>query len=222
MLSVFLLALIVAIYCLAPARDGGRSGGERMMPEASPQLLYWSHDIAVSMFGLGLVGFLIRRNAIVVLMCLELMLNAANLLLVEARWDGNSDGILMVIFVITVAAAEVAVGLGIVLNLYRLKGTVELDAFRNLQGWRMANLILIMILLPLAGSILNGLVLRTPFPRRAGVIATLASTGKLRRGGFSMAQPRRDEPAPYAQLSLDGDRRAPRLTGVSSSTGSRR
>jgi NADH-quinone oxidoreductase subunit K len=101
----------------------------------TPQILYWSHYIAASMFGLGLVGFLIRRNAIVVLMCLELMLNAANLLLVEgAVRTGTPDGILMVVFVITVAAAEVAIGLGIVLNLYRLKGTVELDAFRNLQG----------------------------------------------------------------------------------------
>ncbi len=99
------------------------------------QMLYWSHYIAISLFALGLLGFLIRRNAIVVLMCVELMLNAANLLLVEASMrTGTSDGMLMVVFVITVAAAEVAVGLGIVLNLYRIKGTVELDAFRNLQG----------------------------------------------------------------------------------------
>ena len=102
---------------------------------ASPTMIYWSHYLAVALFGLGLLGFLVRRNAIVVLMCLELMLNAANLLLIEVSMrTGTAEGILMVVFVITVAAAEVAIGLGILLNLYRLRGTVELDAFRTLQG----------------------------------------------------------------------------------------
>ncbi len=102
---------------------------------ASPTMIYWSHYLAVALFGLGLLGFLIRRNAIVVLMCLELMLNSANLLLIEVSMrTGTAEGILMVVFVITVAAAEVAIGLGILLNLYRLRGTVELDAFRTLQG----------------------------------------------------------------------------------------
>ena len=96
---------------------------------------FWSHYIAVSLFFLGLIGFLVRRNAIIVLMCVELMLNAVNLILVEVSMrTGNMAGIIMVIFIITVAAAEVAIGLGIVLNLYRLKGTVELDAFKSLQG----------------------------------------------------------------------------------------
>lgn len=105
------------------------------MIEFNPQTIYWSHYVAVALFGLGLLGFLIRRNAIVVLMSLELMLNAVNLILVEVSMrTGTPDGMLFVIFVITVAAAEVAVGLGIILNLYRLKNTVELDAFTNLQG----------------------------------------------------------------------------------------
>jgi NADH-quinone oxidoreductase subunit K len=103
------------------------------MMEAHP--IYWTHYVATCLFALGLLGFLIRKNAITVLMCLELMLNAANLILVEISMrTGTPDGIIMVIFVITVAAAEVAVGLGIVLNLYRLKDTVELDAFKSLQG----------------------------------------------------------------------------------------
>ena len=98
-------------------------------------MIYWSHFVAIALFGLGLLGFLIRKNAIIVLMCMELMLNAVNLVLVETSIrTGTPDGIILVIFVITVAAAEVAVGLGIVLNLYRLKKTVELDAFRQLQG----------------------------------------------------------------------------------------
>lgn len=105
------------------------------MTNVGPLGIYWTHYIAVSLFCLGLLGFLVRRNAIIVLMCLELMLNAANLILVEISMRTQTpDGILMVIFVITVAAAEVAVGLGIILNLYRIKGTVELDAFKSLQG----------------------------------------------------------------------------------------
>jgi NADH-quinone oxidoreductase subunit K len=87
------------------------------------------------LFALGLLGFLTRRNALIVLMSLELMLNAVNLLLVQiAMRTGTSEGIVLVVFVITVAAAEVAVGLGIILNLYRMKKTVDLGSFRNLSG----------------------------------------------------------------------------------------
>ncbi len=97
--------------------------------------LYWSHFVAMGLFGLGLLGIIVRKNAIVVLMCLELMLNSVNLLLVEASIrTGTPDGIIFVVFIITVAAAEVAVGLGIILNLYRLKGTVDIDLFRSLKG----------------------------------------------------------------------------------------
>jgi NADH-quinone oxidoreductase subunit K len=102
---------------------------------ASQEIIFWSHYVAMALFGLGLLGLLARRNAIVVLMCIELMLNAVNLLLVEISMrTGTPDGIILVIFVITVAAAEVAVGLGILVNLYRLKQSVELDAFKTLQG----------------------------------------------------------------------------------------
>jgi NADH-quinone oxidoreductase subunit K len=103
-----------------------------MIPQ---HFIEWTHYLAVALFALGLLGFLIRRNAIIVLMCVELMLNAVNLILVEvAMRTGTVDGIIMVVFVITIAAAEAAVGLGIILNLYRLKETVELDAFKSLQG----------------------------------------------------------------------------------------
>lgn len=101
----------------------------------SPQMLEWSHYLAISLFGLGLLGFLIRKNAIVVLMCVELMLNSVNLVLVEVSMrTGRPEGIIFVVFIITIAAAEAAVGLGIILNLYRLKDTVELDNFKQLQG----------------------------------------------------------------------------------------
>ena len=105
------------------------------MVEFSPKILEWSHYLAISLFSLGLLGLLIRRNAIVVLMCIELMLNSVNLILVEVSMrTGRPEGIILVIFVVTIAAAEAAIGLGIILNLFRLKGTVELDSFRSLQG----------------------------------------------------------------------------------------
>lgn len=105
-----------------------------MMP-VSEAITHWSHYISACLFALGLFGFLLRRNAVVVLMCLELMLNSVNLFLVEvAMRTGDAQGLVLVIFVITVAAAEAAVGLGIILNLYRMRGTSELDAFRSLQG----------------------------------------------------------------------------------------
>lgn len=102
---------------------------------SSPELVRFSHYVAGALFFLGLLGFLIRRNALVVLMCIELMLNSVNLILIEISMrSGSPDGLIFVIFIITVAAAEAAVGLGIVLNLYRLKGTVEIDAFKSLRG----------------------------------------------------------------------------------------
>lgn len=105
------------------------------MTGISTSITYWTHFVVVCMFGLGLLGLLVRRNGVVVLMCIELMLNAVNLLFVEtASRTGTHDGVMFVIFVITVAAAEVAVGLGILLNLYRLKNTVEIDTFRSLKG----------------------------------------------------------------------------------------
>jgi NADH-quinone oxidoreductase subunit K len=106
-----------------------------MILEKLSSVGYWTHFVSVALFGLGLLGFLIRRNALVVLMCVELMLNAVNLILVEISMrTGTSEGIILVVFVITVAAAEVAIGLGLILNLYRLKRTVDLSSFRSLSG----------------------------------------------------------------------------------------
>ena len=76
--------------------------------------------VASALFCLGLLGVLVRRNALIVLMCLELMLNAVNLVLVAfARHNDNMDGVILTFFTITVAAAEVAVGLAILVALYR-------------------------------------------------------------------------------------------------------
>ncbi len=96
--------------------------------------------LAAILFATGVLGFLLRRNAIIVLASIELMLNAANLSLVAgSRIHStpsavNLDGPLFAIFVILVAAAEAAVGLALVIALYRLKQTVHLDAVNELEG----------------------------------------------------------------------------------------
>ena len=95
--------------------------------------------IAVSaiLFFLGVAGVLIRRNAVVILMCVELMLNAANLALVAfSRRAGSPDerGSVFVVFIFVIAAAEVAVGLAIVLAAYRNRPTVDVDEVHAMKG----------------------------------------------------------------------------------------
>ncbi|MFT4083680.1 MAG: NADH-quinone oxidoreductase subunit NuoK [Nocardioides sp.] len=86
------------------------------------------------LFTIGCVGVLVRRNAIVVFMCVELMLNAANLALVAfAKANGNLDGQVMAFFVMVVAAAEVVVGLAIIMTVFRTRGTTSLDEPRQLK-----------------------------------------------------------------------------------------
>jgi len=88
------------------------------------------HYLVVSglMFSLGLLGVIMRRNLLVIYMCLELMLNAANLALVAmARFNGKLDGQIVVFFIITVAAAEVAVGLALIVALYRKRRTAHVE-----------------------------------------------------------------------------------------------
>lgn len=86
-------------------------------------------------FGVGAIGFLVRRNALIQLMCIELMLNAVNLMLIAFNRFGPSDhnGQRFAFFVIAVAAAEAAVGLAIVLNLFRLTKTVFTDQADKLK-----------------------------------------------------------------------------------------
>lgn len=88
------------------------------------------HYLVVSaiLFCLGLMGVLVRRNLLVIYMGLELMLNAANLALVAcSRFNNNLDGQVFVFFVITVAAAEVAVGLALIVALYRKRQTAHVE-----------------------------------------------------------------------------------------------
>ncbi|MEV1010761.1 NADH-quinone oxidoreductase subunit NuoK [Streptomyces sp. NPDC049881] len=84
--------------------------------------------LAALLFTLGAAGVLLRRNAIVVFMCIELMLNAANLALVTfSRMHGNLDGQIMAFFVMVVAAAEVVVGLAIIVMVYRSRHSASVD-----------------------------------------------------------------------------------------------
>jgi NADH-quinone oxidoreductase subunit K len=91
--------------------------------------------LSAALFALGVLGVLLRRNAIVVFMSVELMLNAANLALVAfARERLSVDGQVLVFFVITVAAAEVAVGLALLVAIFRSKNTADVDEVSTLRG----------------------------------------------------------------------------------------
>jgi NADH-quinone oxidoreductase subunit K len=91
--------------------------------------------LATIMFMIGTLGVLYRRNLIMVLMSIELMLNAVNLVFVAASTKmGNLDGQIMVLFIITVAACEAAVGLAMVIALFRRYGTVDTNFLRVLRG----------------------------------------------------------------------------------------
>ena len=94
------------------------------------------HYLAVSflLFALGLFGVIIRRNVLVIYMCLELMLNAANLALVGfSRFNNNLDGQVFVFFTITVAAAEVAVGLALIVALYRKRQSAHVEDLTTMK-----------------------------------------------------------------------------------------
>jgi len=96
-----------------------------------------SHYLILSaiLFSIGVLGVLIRRNAIVVFMCIEIMLNAVNISLIAFdRYLNHHDGQIFSFMVMCVAAAEVSVGLAIVIALFRNKPTVNLDEF-NLMKW---------------------------------------------------------------------------------------
>lgn len=91
--------------------------------------------LSIILFILGIAGVLLRRNLIVIFMSIELMLNSVNLALVAAsRYLQNPDGQIFVFFIITVAAAEAAVGLAIVITLFRHKQTPNIDEVNLLKG----------------------------------------------------------------------------------------
>jgi NADH-quinone oxidoreductase subunit K len=95
----------------------------------------WYLAISALIFSLGGAGVIVRRNPLVVLLCLELMLNGANLALIAfSRMWGNGDGQIFAIIVMTVAACEVCIGLGMIVAIYRSRLPVDVDELRELQG----------------------------------------------------------------------------------------
>jgi NADH-quinone oxidoreductase subunit K len=90
--------------------------------------------VSILLFALGLLGVIVRHNVLVIYMSLELMLNAANLALISfSRFDGSLDGQVFVFFIITVAAAEVAVGLALIVALYRRHQTAHVEDLNTLK-----------------------------------------------------------------------------------------
>lgn len=91
--------------------------------------------LALSLFFIGLVGICIRRNLIVMFMCVELMLNSVNLLFITfSKLHNNLHGQIAVIFVMVVAAAEAAIGLALIISVYRNNKSLELDHLKSLRG----------------------------------------------------------------------------------------
>jgi NADH-quinone oxidoreductase subunit K len=97
--------------------------------------LSWIIFISMGMFAIGILGVLFNRNALILFLSIELMLNSANLLFVAfAREWGNQIGLVWVFFVLVVAAAEAAVGLAIIISLFRSKRVVDVDQYNILRG----------------------------------------------------------------------------------------
>lgn len=98
--------------------------------EVSPFLFF-----SLALFAIGAVGVLTMRNTLILFLSIEMMLNAANLLFVTfAHQWGDETGLVWVFFVLTVAAAEAAVGMAIVINLFRSRQVVDVDQYNQLRG----------------------------------------------------------------------------------------
>ena len=95
----------------------------------------WYLVVSAFVFCIGAAGVLVRRNPLVILLCLELMLNAANIALIGfARMWGNAQGQIFAVIVMVVAACEVTVGLGVIVALYRRRLPIDVDELRELHG----------------------------------------------------------------------------------------
>ncbi len=103
------------------------------MSDAVP--LSWYLILSAVLFGLGCAGFLFRRNIITVFMCIELMLNAVNLSFIAfSNHLGQADGNIFAFFVMVVAAAEAAVGLAIILTIFKNRATLEVDEIASMKN----------------------------------------------------------------------------------------
>lgn len=98
-------------------------------------LLYWSLAISFIVFAIGVVGFLIRKNLLIILMCVELLINSANLAFVTfSKLNQSLDGHVMVLFSITIAAAEAAIGLGVLILIFRSTQNIFAPEHQRLKG----------------------------------------------------------------------------------------
>ena len=95
----------------------------------------WYLVLSALLFSIGVAGVLIRRSPVVILLCLELMLNAATLALIAfSRMHGDLDGQVFAVVVMVVAACEVVVGLGLIVAMYRRRISLDVDEMRRLEG----------------------------------------------------------------------------------------
>ncbi len=96
--------------------------------------LNWYILVSLMLFCIGTIGMIYRRNTIVIIMCIELMINSVNLLLAAfSAYHGNADGQIFVFFIMVVAAAEVTVGLALIVVMYRNINSTDISLFNNLK-----------------------------------------------------------------------------------------
>ncbi len=96
--------------------------------------IYHFLTLSMILFFIGAIGVLVRRNALIVLMSLELMLNAGNISLITfSRFYGKPDAQVAVFLIMAIAAAEVAIGLAVIVKIFRLKKTINIDLIRSLK-----------------------------------------------------------------------------------------
>jgi NADH-quinone oxidoreductase subunit K len=109
--------------------------GPALMPQAGVVPLSWYLILSAILFSVGVVGVLVKRNPIVIFMCVELMLNAVNLSFIAfSKYLGHGGGQMFAIFVMAVAAAEVAVGLGILISIFRSRENINVDEVNLMRG----------------------------------------------------------------------------------------
>lgn len=110
-------------------------GANPLLPVGGAVPLSWYLILSALLFLIGVVGVLVKRNPIVIFMCIELMLNAVNLTFVAfGRYLGHVGGQMFSIFVMAVAAAEVAVGLGILISIFRSRENINVDEVNLMKG----------------------------------------------------------------------------------------
>src|SRR6185312_17403760 len=114
--------------------DRARAGDHaRGRGATAPVPLTWYLVVSALIFSIGAGGVLVRRNPLVILLCIELMLNACNLALVGfSRMHGNMDGQIFALIVMVIAACEVAIGLGLIVALFRRRLPIDVDELREL------------------------------------------------------------------------------------------